>query len=170
MNTNIHLSLLVITFGLCVFSQGKPHFISEPMNTETTIKSFDEVLLPLYNLEKKTTTGVVCQGDNARPHSSKHSIDWFDDKHVSRVGFGGKPLSEKGGHPANSPDLNPIELLFNILDEQVSKRQPKTVVELIKYSNEVWSNISIETVRKCYDRYPTVITHLRQHNYEEYHK
>jgi hypothetical protein len=151
-----------------MISQGKPRFKSEQMNTDTTIKSFDDVLLPMYTLEKRETTGVVCQGDNAKPHTSKQSIDWFDENHVSRIGFGGKPLSENGGHPANSPDLNPIELLFNILGEQVSKRQPKTVEELIKYSNEEWDNISLETVRKCYDRYPTVITYLRQHNYEEY--
>jgi hypothetical protein len=119
------------------------------MNTETTIKSFEEVLLPMYALEKRGTTGVVCQGDNAKPHTSKESIGWFDEKHVSRTGFGGKPLSEKGGHPANSPDLNPIELLFNILGEQVSKLHSKTVEELIKYSNEEWDNIPIETVRKC---------------------
>ena len=107
------------------------------MNTETTIKSFDEVLLPLYNLEKETPTGVVCQGDNARPHTSTQSIDWFNDKHVSRVGFGGKPLSEKGGHPVNSPDLKLIEQLFNIMDEQVNTRQLKTIMELTKCCNEV---------------------------------
>jgi hypothetical protein len=146
---------------------GTKHFKNVTMNTESTLKSYDDVLLPLYTSVMNSHSGIRCHGDNAKPHVSKGSLDWFQSKRVNRSGFGGHPLWETGGHPANSPDLNPIELVFNILDENVNKRHPRTTEQLIKYTNEEWSKISLETIQSCYERYPRVIKYLREHEYGE---
>lgn len=149
-------------------SKGYNHFKSVKMNTETTLESYNEVLLPMYNKLKRNHTGILCHGDNAKPHISQQSLEWFRTKNVKREKFGGHPLLEIGGHPANSPDLNPIELVFNILDENVNKRHPRTSEQLIQYTNEEWDKIPLETVQACYDRYPRVIKYLREHNYTEF--
>ncbi|PKC72477.1 hypothetical protein RhiirA1_337095 [Rhizophagus irregularis] len=49
---------------------------------------------------------------------------------------------------AQSPDLNPIENLWNHLDYQVRKRKPlpKSKQELINVVQEEWRKISLETV------------------------
>ena len=49
---------------------------------------------------------------------------------------------------AQSPDLNPIENLWNHLDYQVRKRKPlpKSKEELIAVIREEWRKITIETI------------------------
>jgi transposase len=49
---------------------------------------------------------------------------------------------------AQSPDLNPIENLWNYLDHQVWKRRPllKSKQELISAVQEKWGKITIETI------------------------
>jgi len=50
---------------------------------------------------------------------------------------------------AQSPDLNPIENLWNHLDRQVRKRKPlpQTKQDLITAIQEEWSNISLEMLQ-----------------------
>lgn len=150
------------------FYIGKPKWIHSPMNTDTCISAFEKCLIPLARRESRETRGVLLHGDNARPHTSKKSCRWFDGCGFKRVGFGGFPLYEKGGHPPNSPDLNPIELLFVTVQERVSKQNPRTVFELMKVCQKEWRNISQDEVRKVFERYPKVLRQLRNSNFDLY--
>jgi len=49
---------------------------------------------------------------------------------------------------AQSPDLNPIENLWDHLDAQIRKRKPlpHSKNELIRIAQEEWANISLETL------------------------
>ena len=51
---------------------------------------------------------------------------------------------------AQSPDLNPIENLWNHLDSQVRKRKPvpRSKQELIEAIQEEWRKITIETCQR----------------------
>ena len=50
-------------------------------------------------------------------------------------------------HPANSPDLNPIEAIWNILKQRVCRHFWATRAELKAVILEEWGKITIEEVR-----------------------
>ena len=58
--------------------------------------------------------------------------------------------------PARSPDLNPIENLWGILDRSAYKdnRQFGSKEELKQAINGAWNDVSISTLRDLYDSMP----------------
>ena len=66
-----------------------------------------------------------------------------DPKHTSRVAkdFIQKNIPKIMDWPSNSPDLNPIENLWNIVKSNVERRMPKNCGELKQFMEEEWQNI-----------------------------
>lgn len=61
----------------------------------------------------------------------------------------------KGVWPGNSPDLNPIEHLWPILQDSVFKSpRPRNRDELITRVVETWNQISTELVKKLVYSFP----------------
>lgn len=56
--------------------------------------------------------------------------------------------------PPQSPDLNPIELLWEELDRRVRELQPTSAADLWKILQECWENITPETLMKLVKRMP----------------
>ena len=50
-------------------------------------------------------------------------------------------------HPAQSPDLNPIEACWNILKQRVRRRVWRTIEEYKAIVEEEWGKITMEEVR-----------------------
>lgn len=50
-------------------------------------------------------------------------------------------------HPPQSPDLNPIEALWNILKQRIRRRVWNTIAELKEVVQDEWSKITMEEVR-----------------------
>lgn len=59
--------------------------------------------------------------------------------------------------PPQSPDLNPIEKLWDELDRKVREKCPTSQKDLWKYLQETWKEISIETMRKLVERLPRLV-------------
>ena len=92
-----------------------------------TAKDYIEVLnnnlLPyLENIGKEN--GYFFQDDNAPIHRAKRTMDWFSEKNVSHLSW-----------PPQSPDLNPIENIWDELERRVRKRSPlsKNETELFNF-------------------------------------
>ena len=81
--------------------------------------------------------GSIFQQDGASCHTSSYSVWWMSTHNVPILDW-----------VAQSPDLNPIENLWNYLDYQVRKRKPlpKSKQELIDVVKEEWKKISLETL------------------------
>ena len=58
--------------------------------------------------------------------------------------------------PPQSPDLNPIELLWEELDRKVRETQPSSLENLWNILQEQWNAIQPETLRKLINRMPKI--------------
>jgi hypothetical protein len=105
-----------------------------------TAEYYRDEIIPVYK-KKYLGNCSYFQQDGARPHTA--SIE-----HVKRE-FG-----NVFDWPANSPDLNPIENLWSILQQKVDAKKPQTKNELIQVVFEEWNNIEISTSRKLVESFP----------------
>lgn len=93
--------------------------------------------------------GFVLQQDNDPKHSSKLCRGYVNRK-------------EKCGElknmiwPSQSPDLNPIELLWDELDREVRKLRSSNVEELWNNLQSCWTAISAQTLQNLISRMPRV--------------
>jgi transposase len=51
-------------------------------------------------------------------------------------------------HPSQSPDLNPIEGVWNILKQRVRKRTWRSLAELKQILQEEWDKITMDEIRE----------------------
>ncbi|GFU80761.1 transposable element Tc3 transposase [Trichonephila clavipes] len=115
----------------------------------TAVRYRDEVLEPIQRLYAEAVCPTfVLMDDNARPHRADIVDDYLESEGITRMAW-----------PAYSPDLNPIENLWDALVRSVSSRfpPPATLVELQTALQEEWRLLNsavvdhlIEiTVRRC---------------------
>lgn len=85
----------------------------------------------------------VFQQDNDPKHTAIRTRNWFIEHQV--------PLSE---WPAQSPDLNPIENLWSILDKKCAKRSPSNARELYEILEKEWYNLDVELLKRLVHSMP----------------
>lgn len=89
----------------------------------------------------------VLQQDNDPKHTSKLCKAYLAKKEDAGV------LSVMTW-PAQSPDLNPIELLWDELDRRVRAMRPVNVNQLWEYLNQAWNDIPASCCQKLVARMP----------------
>ncbi len=98
-------------------------------------------------MAKRTSHGppVKFQQDNCSIHKSGYSKWWMATHNFNVLDW-----------PSRSPDFNPIENLWDILDKRVRKREvhPKNLKELEAAVLEEWQNIPLNILHKLYDSMP----------------
>jgi transposase len=93
------------------------------------------------------TNEWIFQQDNDPKHRSKLCRTFMEDESKS------KNFSLMDW-PPQSPDLSPIELLWDEVDRQVQAKRSSNMVALEHAVIQVWENISHETVEKLLKRMP----------------
>jgi transposase len=74
---------------------------------------------------------LILMEDGAPVHTSKVAKEWRDQRSITKLNW-----------PANSPDLNPIENLWNIMKRNISeKHQPRTVQQMRQALYTEWKAI-----------------------------
>lgn len=115
--------------------------------TLTGIRYRDEILRPIaIPALQAMGQGAILQDDNARPHRARVVDDFLQQQHVIRLDW-----------PARSPDLSPIEHLWDALGRRVRDHQPppNNVDELFNILDQGWQAIPQLTLR-------TLIQSMRQ--------
>lgn len=104
----------------------------------------NEYLLSFMN-QLDNSIDYIFQDDNAPIHRAHIITEWKENNSIISLPW-----------PAQSPDLNPIEHLWDVLERKVRKRtpHPKNINELFDILVEEWNNINIEILENLVDSMP----------------
>ncbi|KAJ8895466.1 hypothetical protein PR048_000799 [Dryococelus australis] len=136
-STSVDVCLTPFGVGPLVFARGS-------MNTEAYGNILDNEMLPtlwcFYGMDS-----CYFQDDNARCHVSIATMQWYPVNNVRRMDW-----------PAQSPDLNPIEHLWDELDRRVRARQarPKSIAQLMEWLQEEWRGIPVDVLQTLLESMP----------------
>ncbi|KAJ8870425.1 hypothetical protein PR048_029447 [Dryococelus australis] len=122
------------------FGVGSLAFFRGSMNAEAYCNILDTGILP--TLWRFLRNGPV---DNARCHISRDTMQWYADNNVRRL-----------DQPVQSPDLNPIEHLWDESDRRVRARQarPKSIAQLMEWLQEEWRRIPVDVLQTLVESMP----------------
>lgn len=127
----------------CITSEGpgKLQIVEGTINSDRYIETMKNYMLP--SVRDLLGDNFIFQQDNAPCHTSKKSKAWFTKQNLELLEW-----------PARSPDLNPIENLWNWMGMEVAKQKPSTVQELRKLLTETWNKIDKKRCLKLIDSMP----------------
>ena len=110
-------------------------FYDGRMNARSYVQLIDDALSAFINNSFGTSLGGFWyMQDNARPHVSDFAKKFFERNKI--------PLLE---WPSTSPDLNPIENLWDMIDNQLRTMHPKNLMELKQMIEEIWAKFTSAT-------------------------
>jgi transposase len=115
------------------------------MNSGVYCQVLESTLLPFANKRYPDGWWYLLQ-DNAPIHKSKTTLEFFGEKLIKVIDF-----------PPTSPDLNPIEKIWNELKRMVEERAPQSKVELKKSIKECWQKISLRQIRAHIKTLPKIL-------------
>jgi transposase len=126
----------------CAHGVGSLHHVRGIMDSKVYQKILDNEFRPSVNrlFEKRE---YIFQQDNDSKHKSKSTMEYIQDH--------GLPLMN---WPAQSPDLNPIENLWSILDARCKNRKPKTVEMLFEDLEKEWMGLDLQLLENLVDSMP----------------
>ena len=81
----------------------------------------------------------IFQHDNARPHTARITTDFLANNNITVLPW-----------PSKSPDLNPIEHLWDQLDKRLRRRQlqSQTRLQLVNALRDEWRRIPQRRIRR----------------------
>ena len=114
------------------------------LNAEAYCNILDNSVLPAL---WQFYGGVDCvyQDDNAPCHVAARTRAWYSDNNVHRMDW-----------PAQSPDLNPTEHLWDRLERAIRERpvRPTNIKDLTTVLIEEWNKLPLEVLQKHVDSMP----------------
>ncbi len=121
---------------------GRLKVVEGMMNANKYIEVLTGVMLP--SAREMFTGNWTFQDDNAPCHRAKKVKEWATSQQVDFLNW-----------PAQSPDLNPIENLWQKIGLEISKRKPTNKRELIEKIIEAWYRVvTPEDTKKLVESMP----------------
>lgn len=133
--------------GVLCFIEGiMDRFRYREILQENLMKSVEKL-----GLEKK----FVFQHDNDPKHTAGVVKDWLNEKKIETLKW-----------PAFSPDLNPIEHMWDELERRMKKHNPSNKEELKEMLLKEWNSIGLDVTEKLVDSVPSRLYEcVRAHGY-----
>jgi hypothetical protein len=110
-------------------------FVERTIDADREIENLNELGFIEELDRSKGFLRWIFQQDGAPCHTSQKALDWIEEN-----------CDLLSGWPANSPDLNPIELLWAILKHSVAAYEPKSIDELKQVLLQAWDTIQQSTI------------------------
>lgn len=112
------------------------------MNSEMYTDIIKTNMLP--HAKNKMPRGWIFQQDNDPKHRSAHSKKLFAKNKIRDIQW-----------PSQSPDLNPIEHLWEVLDREIRREKYTNVKDLFAGLQEKWAKIPLPVLIKLVDSMPS---------------
>ncbi|KNC31247.1 hypothetical protein FF38_14426 [Lucilia cuprina] len=126
--------------------------IEGKMDAKKYCEILGEHMLP--HLREKVPPSSIFQQDNDPKHSSRLARNFLSDNDVNVLDW-----------PSQSPDLNPIENLWELLDREVKRKHPSNKRQLEEILKIEWEKISINTLIALVDSMPSRLQEAAQKFY-----
>ena len=84
-------------------------------------------------------------------HTTKLTKKWFENNGISTLNW-----------PSQSPDLNPIENLWNTLKVKVHKQNPQNIKRLEELGKEEWGKVTLDQCAKLVANYRKRLEAVKQ--------
>lgn len=122
---------------------GALHRVKGTIKAIDYIDILDEHLIPTLNKFHPNGDGVF-QQDNATVHTAKSVKEWFNDQEIDWI----------DDWPPQSPDINPIENLWDHIDRKLRVRTYANADQLWEAIETIWKSIPIDFCKKLVDSIP----------------
>lgn len=129
----------VMAWG-CISMTGRTNLVILPPPAMTSVRYINDILRPHVLPQSRLHRNFVFMQDNARPHTANITRRFFEQYQITLL-----------NHPANSPDLNPIEHVWDEMKRRLRCReeQPQNLRELQEVLTQIWNEIPQDTIRRC---------------------
>jgi len=131
---------VMVWAGVCYEGKTSLHFVTETLKNEgylKILKTRRKEILRLFN----NRVIWYFQQDGAPCHRPRRITNYIKRYLTKRI----------IPHPPQSPDLNPIELIWAQMKAKVERKKPQTKQQLKEAIQESWNSIKKNDVRKCID-------------------
>jgi len=127
--------------------------IDGKLDGELYVKIMQDELLESLAYYGKEVDEVIFQQDNDPKHGCGKAKAWFKDQNLQVLQW-----------PPQSPDLNPIEHLWDHLKKQLAQYDvpPKGILELWEHVQKEWDKISPEVCQNLIESMPRRIAALKK--------
>ncbi|KAL4500732.1 hypothetical protein ABPG72_019966 [Tetrahymena utriculariae] len=128
------------------------------INSEGYCQILSQILIPFaedyYESYKRTRKERQFKDwylihDNVPSHKSKYTTKFLIENTIETL-----------NHPPNSPDLNPIELIWAILKKRVEKQKPTNQENLKAIIVEQWNLIELDIIQSCISHFQSRIEYV----------
>ena len=102
--------------------------------------SYSGIIIPIVQEILEQYPELVFQQDNAKGHSSKYTKSVFEAIGITPIFW-----------PANSPDLNPIETIWDLMKDYLQEKSPivyRSYKRLREAIQEAWESITQATIQE----------------------
>jgi len=120
---------------------GRLEIVEGKMDSTSYQKILDDNVRPSVR-QLKLRRNWTFQQDNDPKHTSKSTTEWLRRKRYRVLKW-----------PSQSPDLNPIEMLWQDLKRAVHARGPSNLTQLKQFCKEEWSKIPQSRCKRLIDGY-----------------
>ena len=120
------------------FARNRKTDLITVQGTLTAVKYCAQIVQPVIVPFARQRPGVIVQQDNARPHTARFTMNVFNTYNIQLLDW-----------PARSPDLSPIEHMWDILGRRVWERaNVRNLGDLEQALHAEWLNIPMRDVNQ----------------------
>ena len=129
----------------CMTSEGIGDvvFYDGRVNRQTYIHVIGDTLIRFIKRRFNANDNFMLMQDNAPPHTCHYAMKFFKANDILVMFW-----------PSTLPDLNPIENIWDIIDDRLKTMRPRNLKELQSMIQQIWDNITEETCKKLVDSMP----------------
>lgn len=144
----------VMVWGCVTWNgMGRLHRIEGNMTAAMYCDILEENLRDSFQRNLLDVEDVIFQQDNDPKHTSKAATAWFEEQKLEVLAW-----------PSQSPDMNIIEHVWDMLDIRVRARKPlpQNTEQFWAALEEEWYNFPLEQLRHLYESMPRRVAALQE--------